>query len=185
MFFGSPDSCLAIARDLPCDRPRPDHQDPTPPILAPPYPLPPAFNVEAQESGHPGVRPRVLRRCVFNFEFRGRGLRNREGREPGCLGSALCSFSEFLFRSFFRELTHAVDENKSLETKWFLGHVLGCMQRRSNGSRLVIALLVAPRSKALPAPRTEPCHRSLLCMPTCCMPCKSRNRLVEIYFPRA
>ena len=37
--------------------------------------------------------------------------------------------------------------------KWFLGHVPDCMQRRSNGSCLVIALRVAAWSKTLPAPR--------------------------------
>ena len=37
--------------------------------------------------------------------------------------------------------------------KWFLGHVLDCMQMRANGNCLVIAVRVAAWSKALPAPR--------------------------------
>ena len=116
-------------------------------------PLPPAFNVEAQESGHPGVRPRVLRRGAFNFEFRGRGPRNREGRgarmfEIGFVFVFGISVSIFFSRADARSRRKNVSKQK-----WFLGHVLDCMQRRSNGSCLVIAVRVAAWSKALPAPR--------------------------------
>ena len=62
----------------------------------------------------PGVRPRILRRCVFNFEFRGRGASEsgRTGARMFGIGSAFV-FANSVSIVFFRELTHAVDEKTS------------------------------------------------------------------------
>ena len=49
---------------------------------------------------------------------------------------SICFFSRADARSRRKQVS---------KQKWFLGHVLDCMQRRSNGSCLVIALLVAAR----------------------------------------